>query len=208
MNEKKKRIIMDEHSVEHWIFATSMVSISDPAQDEMERPLIVGEGYGDNPQEAYQFSMNHRDTEDDDESCHVLGLEHYCNIHELSHVVAYKSITDALLLRNGIDIITDTQENHQFGPLRHYLFYSTEGYTQQPDPIGMINGCEAQSNNLQVIGTGSGINADDAFKNMLIENPYISDTTFNVVHGIETVYQGYKRASTHYIQPEATDGSE
>lgn len=49
--------------------------------------------------------------------------------------------------------------------MSHYLFYTSEGYTQAPD--------NQKIENCQVLGCAHGDNAEDALQNLLAENPWI-----------------------------------
>jgi len=59
--------------------------------------------------------------------------------------------------------------------LKNYIFISTEGSTFQPDS----DSSEPDIENAQVIGFISGISYEDAFSNLLKNNPYLLDTTFD-----------------------------
>jgi hypothetical protein len=52
--------------------------------------------------------------------------------------------------------------------MKHYIFLTDEGHTFQPDSKSELPDVE----NLQVIGFAKGIDADEAYKNLLIENQY------------------------------------
>lgn len=58
--------------------------------------------------------------------------------------------------------------------MNNYIFLTDEGYTFQPN----VEGEAIEMENLQVIGFAEGINADEAYKNLLIENPYLEETNF------------------------------
>lgn len=59
--------------------------------------------------------------------------------------------------------------------LKHYIFLSDEGYTYQNNSNFIL----ADIENLQVIGFCSGVDAEDAFKSLLVENIYLKDTNFD-----------------------------
>jgi hypothetical protein len=61
--------------------------------------------------------------------------------------------------------------------LNHYLFLTDEGYTFQPDSESELPNVE----NLQVIGFAKGINADEAYNDLLLENPYLRETGFEKI---------------------------
>jgi hypothetical protein len=55
-----------------------------------------------------------------------------------------------------------------------YIFLTDEGYTFQPEP-----GAEPiEIENLQLIGTAKGLDANTAYRNLLAENPQIEETSF------------------------------
>ena len=55
-----------------------------------------------------------------------------------------------------------------------YIFLTTEGHTFQPDSDSI----EPDIENLQVLGTAPGFNQDDAFSNLLRDNPDLLNTNF------------------------------
>jgi hypothetical protein len=58
--------------------------------------------------------------------------------------------------------------------MKKYIFLSNEGETIGPNPAYEVN-------NLQVIGIVENVeNEDEALKKLLIENPWIWDSGFNV----------------------------
>jgi len=61
--------------------------------------------------------------------------------------------------------------------INHYIFLTDEGYTFQPGSESV----EPDIENLQVIGFSSGETAKKAFENLLIENSYLKQTSFNDV---------------------------
>jgi hypothetical protein len=61
--------------------------------------------------------------------------------------------------------------------MNHYIFLTDEGYTFQPDSESELPEVE----NLQVIGFAKGINADEAYKNLLLENLYLEETSFEKI---------------------------
>ncbi len=62
-----------------------------------------------------------------------------------------------------------------------YIFITDEGFTFQPGS----EDCEPDIENMQVIGFGEGSNAKEAFTNLINTNPYLKETSFNKVAGIE-----------------------
>lgn len=61
--------------------------------------------------------------------------------------------------------------------MKYYIFISNEGYTYMPNSESIDPDIE----NCQVIGFASGINAEDAFINMLRENPHLIETSFDAI---------------------------
>lgn len=61
--------------------------------------------------------------------------------------------------------------------MNNYIFLTDEGYTFQP----ASEGDPLEIENLQVIGFANGISADDAYKNLLFEYPYLKETKFENV---------------------------
>jgi hypothetical protein len=58
--------------------------------------------------------------------------------------------------------------------MNSYIFLTDEGYTFQPEP-----GAEPiEIENLRVIGTARGEDANTAYRNLLAENPNIDPATF------------------------------
>lgn len=72
--------------------------------------------------------------------------------------------------------------------MKRYIFITDEGFTFQPDN----DDYEPDIENMQVIGFGEGNTADDAMENMIQENPYLRDTKFNKVIGMEV--KSYKQS--------------
>ncbi len=61
--------------------------------------------------------------------------------------------------------------------MKHYIFLTSEGQTFQPDSDSV----EPDIENLQVIGFASGVNQEDAFKNLINENKPLSETKFDEI---------------------------
>ncbi len=72
--------------------------------------------------------------------------------------------------------------------MNKFIFITDEGFTFQPGNEGY----EPDIENMQVIGFGEGNTVNDAMKNMVDENPYLKDTKFNKVIGIEV--RNYKQS--------------
>ncbi|HAO92369.1 MAG: hypothetical protein A2X93_01510 [Deltaproteobacteria bacterium GWC2_56_8] len=65
--------------------------------------------------------------------------------------------------------------------MKSYIFITSEGFTFQPDSDSPIPDIE----NCQVLGFGSGVDSDDAFRNFLKENEFLLDTSFVEVTALE-----------------------
>lgn len=61
--------------------------------------------------------------------------------------------------------------------INNYIFLTIEGYTFQPNSESIL----PDINNLQVIGFSSGIDAKDAFRNLLEIHPDLKETNFDEV---------------------------
>ncbi len=61
--------------------------------------------------------------------------------------------------------------------LKQYIFITTEGYTLSPNNAGI----EPDVENCQVLGFEKGNNAEDAFKNLKINNSFLKDLGFDEV---------------------------
>ncbi len=72
--------------------------------------------------------------------------------------------------------------------MKKFIFITDEGFTFQPDSEDY----EPDIENMQVVGFGEGNTIDDAMENMIDENPYLKDTKFNKVIGIEV--RSYKQS--------------
>lgn len=74
--------------------------------------------------------------------------------------------------------------------MNSYIFLTDEGYTFQPEP-----GVEPiEIENLQVIGTAQGEDANTAYRNLLAENPHINPATFQRIfcYQLEKEVEGNK----------------
>ena len=61
--------------------------------------------------------------------------------------------------------------------MKHYIFLTDERYTIEPNN----NGERKETENLQVIRFAEGANADEAYENLLSENSYLNDTSFEKI---------------------------
>jgi hypothetical protein len=78
-----------------------------------------------------------------------------------------------------------------------YIFLTDQGTTYQPS----VDETEEEIiENLQVIGLSSGIDANDAFQNLLIENEFLQDTSFNNVFSYPLSKDFEKNIGYHNIK--------
>jgi hypothetical protein len=67
--------------------------------------------------------------------------------------------------------------------MKHFIFLTTEGYTYSPN----CSNIEPDVENCQVLGFEKGNNAEEAFKNLKINNLFLKDLGFEKVIGHEIV---------------------
>ncbi|MHA1126899.1 MAG: hypothetical protein ACTSO7_13915 [Candidatus Heimdallarchaeota archaeon] len=67
---------------------------------------------------------------------------------------------------------------------RQFLFFTLEGETYSPY-FSHIEESGKDSNNLQIIGFAKGNTEQEAFSNLVKENDYLLETTFNELTAIE-----------------------
>ena len=75
--------------------------------------------------------------------------------------------------------------------MNNYIFLTDEGYTFQPE-----TGDEPMEiENLQVIGFAKGIDGNDAYRNLLAENPQLQKTSFQRIfcYQLDKDYEGSRR---------------
>lgn len=72
--------------------------------------------------------------------------------------------------------------------MKSFIFITNEGYTYQPESTS----AEPDIENCQVLGFGKGLDMDEAFKDMLETNPYLLETSFSEVIGMEVNDSGKK----------------
>ena len=71
--------------------------------------------------------------------------------------------------------------------MRSFIFVTSEGHTFQPNSESTTPDVE----NLQVIGFAQGENAESAFRGLIVENPWLKQTTFRQVQSIELAHLDY-----------------
>lgn len=78
--------------------------------------------------------------------------------------------------------------------MNNYIFLTDDEYTFQPEPDAE----PVEIENLQVIGTAQGEDANTAYRNLLAENPHINPATFQRIFcyqldkGDEESRKGYR----------------
>ena len=80
--------------------------------------------------------------------------------------------------------------------INSYIFITTEGHTFQPNTEAI----EPDIENCQVIGSSDGLNPTQAFENLLRDNSYLTQTTFNEVICYE-LKKDYRKNSVSFAIP-------
>jgi hypothetical protein len=80
--------------------------------------------------------------------------------------------------------------------MNSYIFITREGYTFQPN----TDAIEPDIENCQVIGFADGLNPHQAFENLLRDNSYLSQTTFNELICYE-LKKDYRKNSVSFFMP-------
>ena len=78
--------------------------------------------------------------------------------------------------------------------MNSYIFITTEGYTYQPGSESI----EPDIENCQVIGFAHGIDEQNAFKNLITENPNLSETTFDELICLELRHFDYWKRQSYF----------
>ena len=78
--------------------------------------------------------------------------------------------------------------------VKSYIFITTEGYTYQPNSESI----EPDIENCQVIGLAEGTDIDNAFENLLRENEYLLETSFDEIIGYELKHKNYHKFSSYF----------
>jgi hypothetical protein len=75
--------------------------------------------------------------------------------------------------------------------MNNYIFLTDEGYTFQPETEAE----PVEIENLQVIGFAKGIDGNDAYRNLLAENPQLQKTSFQRIfcYQLDKDYEGSRR---------------
>ena len=80
--------------------------------------------------------------------------------------------------------------------MNEYIFLTDEGFTFQPNSVDGMKEIE----NIQVIGFAKGVNSDEAFLNLLSENPYLRETSFEKIFCYQ-LSQEYEQSRKDYNLP-------
>ena len=75
-----------------------------------------------------------------------------------------------------------------------YIFITAEGFTYQPGSEAIGPDIE----NCQVIGFGQGGDEEEAFENLVKENKYLLETSFDEVFCMELKHQDYHKYSKYF----------
>jgi hypothetical protein len=78
--------------------------------------------------------------------------------------------------------------------MRSFIFITTEGFTYQPDSESV----EPDIENCQVAGFAEGINDQNAFKNLITENPHLCETTFDELICLELRHPDYWKNRSYF----------
>ena len=89
--------------------------------------------------------------------------------------------------------------------MKSYIFITTEGCTFQPGSEAI----EPDIENCQVVGFAQGENEKQAFENLIKENKYLLDTTFDELICLELKHADYfkDRACFHLSDSRTSAGS-
>ncbi len=77
--------------------------------------------------------------------------------------------------------------------MKNYIFLTSEGYTCQPDS----ESSESDIENLQVIGVSEGDNSKMAFENLIKNNEYLLETSFDEIFCYE-LSPDFKESVSHF----------
>jgi len=78
--------------------------------------------------------------------------------------------------------------------MKMFIFITKEGDTYQPNGVSPDSDIE----NCQVIGFSKGIDENKAFKNLISENEYLLDTSFDEIICIELKNEDYYISSKYF----------
>lgn len=78
--------------------------------------------------------------------------------------------------------------------MNSYIFITFEGFTYQPGSEAV----EPDIENCQVIGFAQGKDEQETFDNLVRENPYLLDTSFDEIICMELRHGDYHQHSKHF----------
>ena len=78
--------------------------------------------------------------------------------------------------------------------MKSYIFITTEGFTYQPNSESP----EPDIENCQVIGFAEGDSPAEAFDNLVRENDYLLETSFDEMICFELKYKNYHKFSKNF----------
>ena len=84
--------------------------------------------------------------------------------------------------------------------MNSYIFITTEGYTYQPESESPVPDVE----NCQIIGFAQGIDGQNAFENLVKQNPSLLETTFSELICLELKHMDYFKKSHYFYLNEQT----
>ena len=80
--------------------------------------------------------------------------------------------------------------------MKSYIFITAEGYTFQPESTSI----EPDIENCQVVGFSKGMDEDQAFDNMIKENRYLLETSFDEVICLELKDDYWKHKTYFHLE--------
>lgn len=84
--------------------------------------------------------------------------------------------------------------------MKKYIFITMEGFTYQP--IANIGDDAEEIENCQVIGFSEGKDPDEAFRNLILNNPYLKETSFDHIYCYQLDTNYSKTRADFYLSDE------
>lgn len=78
--------------------------------------------------------------------------------------------------------------------MNSYIFITTEGYTYQPNS----ESSEPDIENCQIVGFAKGTDPQKAFENLIKENAYLLDTTFDELTCFELKHHDHSAHTSYF----------
>ena len=82
-----------------------------------------------------------------------------------------------------------------------YIFLTHEGFTYSPDPCAI----SPDVVNMQVLGFAAGGSHEEAFENLIIEDPELLETAFDETQCIELKHDSYEDRARWFYLSDARD---